>query len=268
MGFHVTRRKEVKKPGYYAYHLKIEGTQYRPLLCELQIKTVLNDAWSAKTHDLIYKPLEEIDDTLERQMNKMEHMLRLLDEQSEVIKDLIMKKLNSDNSRKAVAKQNLLMFLLYGHGEKKPYDDEITILAQSIQARIKYFENALRADSDFHRIEDKIWDLIRAHGYNSKICYLLTLLASVRQSGDLNRDALNVIDSWKANCSSSRSKEEEVKALLLRAIANYAFGKFKDAITDADEALECCEANIEFRINNGYSSISPPRQIRGIDTRP
>jgi ppGpp synthetase/RelA/SpoT-type nucleotidyltranferase len=56
--------------GYHAYHyqLGINLSEYENARCELQIKTLLHDAWGAKTHDLTYKPAGEVDERLRIQI--------------------------------------------------------------------------------------------------------------------------------------------------------------------------------------------------------
>ena len=88
-GFQVVWCNEKEKDGYYAHHLKIKSNygQFAGLFCEIQIKTMLHDGWGGKTHNLTYKPLGQIDEVLYRHMNILGDVLRLLDDQSEIIKE-------------------------------------------------------------------------------------------------------------------------------------------------------------------------------------
>lgn len=236
-----TKKGELKKgKGYYAYHFKVKNDiepNYRNILCEIQIKTILHDAWSAKTHDLTYKPKGEIDDGLNNHMNILGDELMLLDWQSEIIKNLITEKWNTDKNRKAAAKQALLISLLSG------INDKVADLAKKINSNINILENTKATDKAFRDYFKPAWDLFNEYGYNIRTCSLFILLASFLESGELNNLAITTIDNWKNTAS---NKTDIAKAFEIRALANYTFGKFKDALNDAAKTLEYCEkSNLE-----------------------
>jgi hypothetical protein len=79
-----------------------------------------------------------------------------------------------------------------------------------------------------------------------------------KQSGIYNKNNVNV----NGDKEKGSGNWEEGPKTDLRKLPDLEQDK---AIT---ESIAQDLVNIEFRINNGYSSISPPRQIRGIDTRP
>jgi len=231
--------KNEKGKGYYAYHFKVKNNIdiiYHNILCEIQIKTILHDAWSAKTHDLTYKPKGEVDDKLDNHINILGDGLMLLDLQSEIIKDLITEKWNIDKSRKAAAKQALLISLFSEENTK------VAELAKDIKSNIKILENTKVNDEKFSYFCNKNFALFTDSecGYNIKSCSLFVWLVSFLESGELNDLAITTINEWKNN---TIDKIEIYKALELRALANYSFGEFKDAISDASETLKFCEEN-------------------------
>ncbi len=86
--------------GHRAYHfiLKLKKPdliafpKYHSLRCELQIKTILQEAFDAKSHDLAYKPGKlEVGATLKKQFVHLSGHLQAIDGQSEFLKDLILK---------------------------------------------------------------------------------------------------------------------------------------------------------------------------------
>lgn len=85
------RQPSVKKNGYYATHGIFLGNRGNTvgLLCELQIKTVLHDAWSAKMHDLTYKPTGSIDQRLEVLMGAIASQIESIEDQSIVVRNMI-----------------------------------------------------------------------------------------------------------------------------------------------------------------------------------
>jgi ppGpp synthetase/RelA/SpoT-type nucleotidyltranferase len=65
---------------------------FRGLSCELQIKTILQEAFDAKSHDLAYKPGNlEVGEELKTQFVHLSRHLSALDGQSEFVKDLILR---------------------------------------------------------------------------------------------------------------------------------------------------------------------------------
>jgi ppGpp synthetase/RelA/SpoT-type nucleotidyltranferase len=80
--------------GYRGYHFTLdlrgpllEGNgDLAVLRCEVQIKTMLEEAWDAKTHGLSYKREEDIDPDLLLRMKQLSDALHLLDRQSEAVK--------------------------------------------------------------------------------------------------------------------------------------------------------------------------------------
>lgn len=85
-----------KKKGYVAchYNLREKGVDSKVTpICEIQIKTILFDAWGAKTHDLTYKPSAPVDETLVRGFEILGDTLALVD-------------LQSDSMRMAIERQN------------------------------------------------------------------------------------------------------------------------------------------------------------------
>jgi hypothetical protein len=61
---------------------------------------MLHDVWGAKTHDLTYKPEAEFDSKLDKHMNILGDVLRLLDDQSEILKELIHDQWNFDKKER------------------------------------------------------------------------------------------------------------------------------------------------------------------------
>lgn len=98
--------KVKKDGGYYATHVDFRSnhTHHRNLYCEVQVKTMLHDAWAAKTHDLTYKPQGKHDDRLNRMMNLFADALQSIEIQSETLRDLIEERWASESGwRKAVS---------------------------------------------------------------------------------------------------------------------------------------------------------------------
>jgi ppGpp synthetase/RelA/SpoT-type nucleotidyltranferase len=62
------------------------------ICCEIQVKTILQEAFDAKSHDLAYKPGRyEVGDDLKKQFGLLASALKAVDRQSEFLKDLIIR---------------------------------------------------------------------------------------------------------------------------------------------------------------------------------
>ena len=101
----IHHEEEKTTHGYYAFHfiISIPEATLAKSKCEIQIKTVLQDAWSAKTHDLTYKPFGAIDSRLQEQIIRLAEVLAAIDRQSELVKSLIEEKWFSDATRRKIA---------------------------------------------------------------------------------------------------------------------------------------------------------------------
>jgi ppGpp synthetase/RelA/SpoT-type nucleotidyltranferase len=89
----IRKKTEPKKHtgGYHALHSVLRSVSgvHAGLLCELQIKTVLHDAWSAKMHDLTYKPEGAIDGRLQGLMSAVSSQIEGIEQQSIIIRNII-----------------------------------------------------------------------------------------------------------------------------------------------------------------------------------
>jgi ppGpp synthetase/RelA/SpoT-type nucleotidyltranferase len=86
--------------GHRGYHyvisptireIAVRGRGFRKR-CEIQIKTILQEAFDAKSHDLAYKPgVLEVGEDLKLQFSLLANLLRVIDGQSEFLKRIILK---------------------------------------------------------------------------------------------------------------------------------------------------------------------------------
>ena len=79
--------------GYFAchYNVRLPGVGIARPICEIQIKTLLHDAWGAKTHDLTYKPAGRIGAELLTSFDLLGASLANLDQQSDALKTSIVR---------------------------------------------------------------------------------------------------------------------------------------------------------------------------------
>lgn len=100
--------------GYFACHYNIRErgvNKDRSPICEIQIKTILHDAWGAKTHDLTYKAAGQIDRSLIDSFELLGDSLAKLDQQS----DLVRKSINKQLSTRLRKKMAIITFERISH---------------------------------------------------------------------------------------------------------------------------------------------------------
>jgi len=231
-----------KDGGYYAHHyvLGLPDSRFRDSYrCEVQIKTILHDAWSAKTHDLTYKPEAELDNRMKRQMNHLGDALNAIDQLSELLKDLITERWKVDDVRKDAARAGVLLRL---REVKRPADRSKARQFDAILDELVAKQDALRIAPRFNSEIDTILGQIKSflgggpHNFDS--CRMMAALACMRKDNDLDNAALDSIERWVTSASDIESKYD---ALLFHGLVLFCFGRLEEAISATKEALRAAE---------------------------
>lgn len=107
-------KRKVHDVGYFATHATYTSLniEHGRILCEVQCKTVLHDAWSAKMHDLTYKPLGSMDPRLRHIIEAISLSLEGLERQSQIARDMV-------ESRQ--------------RGERKPFQAAVRLFLQAVE---------------------------------------------------------------------------------------------------------------------------------------
>ncbi|MGI6551007.1 MAG: GTP pyrophosphokinase [Syntrophomonadales bacterium] len=79
--------------GYLSIHYDIINcaSSTTPLICELQLRTVCQNAWSELAHILSYKPDAELPVDIKREVNALSALMEIADNQFQIILDMINK---------------------------------------------------------------------------------------------------------------------------------------------------------------------------------
>ena len=90
-------RFEAGEFGYQSIHLLVElpenrkqleeNKNFRDLVCEIQVRTILQHAWAEMEHDIQYKSSEEIPPTLRRRFLALAGMIEIADREFQAIQD-------------------------------------------------------------------------------------------------------------------------------------------------------------------------------------
>jgi ppGpp synthetase/RelA/SpoT-type nucleotidyltranferase len=113
-----TTEPEVHKAnkGYFATHVVCSKSMTgETLRCEIQFKTMLHDAWSAKMHDLTYKPMGTLDPRLSALMASIADTIESVENQSCLVRDLIRSGWNVEGETRRAARQTVFEDVLRYH---------------------------------------------------------------------------------------------------------------------------------------------------------
>lgn len=186
-----------ERPGYFATHSSFRASQgeHTNLLCELQIKTVLHDAWSAKMHDLTYKPAGPMNHRLGGLMAAVSSQIEGIEQQSLLIRDIIQGRHRLES--RAFESYCNGLFTMLGEGQIAALggnDPEV----DSVVARI----DALRAawpDGDVSGVQaviDEIDDRAQSAPFVKVGWLLMARLVSGLRFGDRSRELATQVDRF------------------------------------------------------------------------
>lgn len=221
-------RMPMENRGYSAYHGIVHGRgPLDGVKCELQLKTVLIQAWGQKTHDLTYKPAGDIDPRLTDYMEKLSHTVQLLDEQSELLKNQITEVWSLDVKRRTAARKQMLLQL---HSEDSPAKDLIESFLENEDAlAVNELTDGTVAD-----FEDHLEAYEKQFGSDKDFCRVLTIYALNRRTSDRNDKALDAIDDWieRTELREDVEVDESIRAAkTFRSLAAMALGEYAEAIS-------------------------------------
>lgn len=237
----VSRPAKPYADGYYAVHGVVRSSigSHSGLLCEIQIKTVLHDAWSAKMHDLTYKPAGAMDARLGGLMTAVSSQIEGIEQQSILIRNII----NGRQKLETRAFQTLcdVMFTILKSGKV-----ETLVLANAdasdLWTRIdKLRLGALAGNADVVELQ-RLIDEIDSRCENVPLIklgwLLMTKLGSGLLFGDRTNDLVTQVDRFLQYAQDNPSDAEIDSALLLNIPnAFYVVGDLRRAVNYSDRLL-------------------------------
>jgi len=206
--------------GYWARHYILAAQSgpttynFAEIKCELQVKTILQEAFGAKAHDLAYKPKKlKVSEKLNKQFVLMSTSLRALDGQSEFLKDLIL----SDKQEVALRRDACL--LLYLRQER------IRTTAEAVGLDVQNLPEVTR-------LANAIQNWVRENGVSKEICKLAALCAIKRDSDYLRFEAVRFADGLV------KQNPAEARRYLIRGSVKWLVGQWEGAIGDIAVVIE------------------------------
>lgn len=237
--FSVVSDEDICRPDYNATHVIVKqngrGLAVGGLLCEIQIKSLLHDSWSVRTHGL-YKE-KSGNPTIDKQFVALAKLVKSLEEQSDLLRAQLEAQGADDNRRRDAAAVRLLYQLTQTMADQNGNPN--ASLARELIENRDFFADCTAEDIALLQALDA-WEKARAATQDHQIsCRYMTVLALLRTSRDFDNDALSAIDAWFEN---AESDEDRARALSLKALTNWALGYIDDAIDSARVLVQLVEA--------------------------
>jgi hypothetical protein len=195
------------------------------LLCEVQVKTILHDAWSCKTHGFVYKPSNTLNHHAKELMQSMGDSIQALEAQSENLRLMVNREWMFEKKLRRAAQTAMLYRLV----EKEFSDPDLTLHYRHLHGRITesadFFTSCPIEDDALNAIVKDIKDIRQQSGLEPAF-QLMVLLASIRDGEELNPLARQYLEDWI-----SHSGKEGGEAALWRSSVLYTIGERDGAVS-------------------------------------
>lgn len=269
-----------KDSGYRAMHTTVRPKGYsESIKCEVQVATMLQETWSFKTHDLVYKG-ENVEQKYQKHTRYLSDALEAIDKQSEVVKDQIEERKREEEDRRTSLVGEHLLLLLGPEEEKWELDktlssfynpsginfSQIDDLEQALKL-LKYlvkekigfgFKPESIGEEDISLLSDQInryKNRYKVFEQESKykICNHLSLIASlcavIGESEKFIVDALDYSDKLiKYSEEKDKTLENRVGALVHKGWTFFCLKRPQEALRWIEKALELAETSPEEKL--------------------
>lgn len=227
--------------GYYAHHVVVQSKKPNSFgkRCEVQLKTLLHEAWANKTHDLSYKPSGELDPRIRQQMQLIGMMLQSVEQQSEILRSLVEEQWTEDSELRIAAQRALLFDVMH---RSKTDRDDVKSLATHLQEAERRLAHASVDDETLAQTVEKI-DRLSEAGRHGDASVFATYLACLRPTPDLRLVAEHVIGRWVEAAASGGdpNTRDWREARIFQAYAAYVLGDVRTAIEFSQKSLSLLE---------------------------
>ncbi len=229
-------------------------------ICEVQIKSVLFDAWGAKTHDLTYKTAAQVDQSLVQGFEVLGDTLAKIDQQSDILREAIERQ---HAVRDFYKKQNVIFKtrqLLQRAYEAVPELEEMDAASSQISKNTSYLE-LLQLQSACHRVfQMSSEERARKDSDYQKWTSIALFFAGLRcNNKSFISDAREALITWERMQTSAVNR---LHAMGISALVNFCGGEKISAVTESERAVKFADSvagklpNEENeRFFNCYSSI-------------
>lgn len=232
--FKVLSDTSIARSDYNAQHIIVlqngSGFGIGGRLCEIQIKSLLHDGWSTRTHNM-YKD-KDLSPKIKKRIESLTRLVKSLEEESDSLREDMQKVEREDSVRRDAAARQLFTGLL--EKVKDRADVTNSHLANVLTKERAYFAECPTDDVVLIETLSKWQDARASTGDHQTACRLMAMLALLRTLRDFDDEALGAIEVW---LDASSDDAERAKALSLKALTNWALGYLDDAISTARDVL-------------------------------
>jgi len=226
--------KHEARNGYYATHLNYSHfVKAEKLKFELQIKTLLHNAWSKKMHDLTYKPTRANDPRLDALMASVATTIQSLEDQSKLIRDMIQANWNIELLARQEARRQVFDDMLrYSEASWNTRPREVLDLRTQVDAAIPWLPKEPAGSAKLRKLTEAV-DKCCAKPELLRYGWILAgQIASHRPESDLNRFFRRHAGAWleeaKALFAQNKIDSKEVRTIPL---VFYVLGDLESAIS-------------------------------------
>jgi ppGpp synthetase/RelA/SpoT-type nucleotidyltranferase len=245
----VTRHgRAIESDGYFACHYNVSTNgvgRARPIV-EIQIKTVLHDAWGLKTHDLTYKTTGHTDLSLLISFSLLGDMLANVDLQSDTLRDSINRSAAVREAKRARLQWELLhapvqaaVSRLEAAGD--PCAPDLRAILEAIEDN-----GSTWTPAESEARQQLLQETFETLPYET--CQVWCLLAARSKLGNDSQSAREAITEWEQR---STDELDQLWARSTAALAAFAAGEASEAIDIAEEAAA---AALKFDATSATSS--------------
>lgn len=191
-------------------------TEYRDITCEIQVKTILEEAFDAKSHDFTYKSEgRSIPPEVQQQFGILSSSLKAIDQYSEFLKDLIL----ADERATELRREAGILLCLK--------DEETMGVARELTLD---FDN-LRGQ-DIAHIAQKFESAFSSNGVSRGLCRCVAACGLKLNDDYLKDEAIRYATMLVGSSPGSEGPYR------LRASVNWTLGRFEEAIEDIGMAID------------------------------
>lgn len=225
--------------GYVAEHRVVASEQpnFENLTCEIQIKVAIQDAFAQRSHDLTYKPIDQLDSWFVQQMKHINDVMMIADRQSESIFQRVHEIWNEQEQSKKAAREILLFTMRHNlrHLDEGDYRNSLEDLQNRIEEVAKD-EEGLDRDRLLVELRKSVEQLENDNGrLDNHLCRLAALIAFLMTGERGEQWANDCFVRWR---QSARDSDEMALAYQQHAHMKFCYGETDDAIDLSERGLD------------------------------
>lgn len=230
--------------GYHAQHLAL--TSRSPILkglkCEVQVKTLLHDAFQIKMHDLVYKPEGELSNTHRKLMTSFGESIQAIEIQTQTVRQIISQEWQYSNELRYTARTQLTEWLEVRKNKlsSQHLKENFEKISNDIFTNRDQLKRCTINDPLVSWIIDKISTLRKSRNGLSAAWPLMVYVASVRQDNHLNTHAKQYVRN-----SLQEEPDRSTRCFYL-SFTYYVINERMEAIKEIERFLRTAKGNETF----------------------